>query len=65
MIIIFIIIGIITLVALFVLVFLCGAIYGCSDFGESVDTLTDEEYNETCKAYNEYYKERSRMEGKI
>ena len=32
-----------------------------SDFGESADTLTDEEYEETCKAYQEYWDERSRL----
>ena len=60
--IIFIIVGIIFVVMLVTFIFLCTRM---SDFGESSMYLTEEEYNETCKAYNEYYKERSRLEGKI
>ena len=55
---IFIIITIIILIILVVCVIACARV---SDFGESADTLTEDEYNETCKAYNEYLKERQRI----
>ena len=43
---------------IFFVAFICAR---TSDFGESADTLTDEEYEETCKAYQEYWDERSRI----
>ena len=34
-------------------------IFNVSDFGESDMYLTVEEYEETCKGYNDYWKERN------
>ena len=53
-----IIIASLLLIFLFFFVFMCARI---SDFGESADGMTDEEYNETCKAYQKYWDAREKI----